>query len=99
MKLYYLPGACSLSPHIVARELGITLELEKVDLATQKAASRTDFLEFNRKGYLPALQRDGGSVLPDGPAIVQYPLTKSPGKCLRPQTAPSVVINCRENSI
>ena len=84
MKLYYSPGACSLSPHIVARELGITLELEKVDLATKKTASGTDFLKVNPKGYVPALQLDDGSVLTEGPAIVQYLADKEPGKMLAP---------------
>lgn len=72
MKLYYSPGACSLSPHIVAKEAGITLELEKVDFKTRKTASGADFLAINPKGYVPALQLDSGEVLTEGPAIVQY---------------------------
>lgn len=73
MKLYYAPGACSLSPHIVARELGIELELEKVDTRTKKVvATGGDYLAVNPKGYVPALQLDSREVLTEGPAIVQY---------------------------
>lgn len=74
MKLFYAPGACSLSPHIVLREAGRRFDLERVDLRTHRTASGTDFLTINPKGYVPALQLDGpGSpVLTEGPAIVQY---------------------------
>jgi glutathione S-transferase len=72
MKLYYSPGACSLSPHIVAEEAGIALEYEKVDLRTHKTASGEDFYQINPKGYVPALLLDDGSLLSEGPAIVQY---------------------------
>jgi glutathione S-transferase len=72
VKLYYAPGACSLSPHIVAREAGIDVSLEKVDLGTKKTASGKDYLAVNPKGYVPALELDDGRVLTEGPAIVQY---------------------------
>lgn len=72
MKLFYSPGACSLSPHIVAQEAGIALQLEKVDIKAKKTASGADFLAINPKGYVPALQLDDGEVLTEGPAIVQY---------------------------
>jgi glutathione S-transferase len=72
MKLYYAPGACSLSPHIVAREAGIAIQLEKVDLKAKKTESGEDFNRVNPKGYVPALRLDDGSVLTEGPAIVQY---------------------------
>jgi glutathione S-transferase len=72
MKLYFSPGACSLSPHIVAREVGIPLELERVDGRTKKTASGRDFWEINPKGYVPALELDDGQILTEGPAIVQY---------------------------
>lgn len=72
MKLYYSPGACSLSPHIVARELGIPLELKKVDLGSKQVAGGGDFLALNPKGYVPVLELDDGEVLTEGPAIVQY---------------------------
>jgi glutathione S-transferase len=72
MKLYYSPGACSLSPHIVAREAGIALDLEKVDLGAKQTASGEDFRAINPKGYVPAMRLDDGTLLTEGPAIVQY---------------------------
>src|SRR5688572_14519175 len=72
MKLYYAPGACSLAPHIVACEAGLDLQLEKVDIGTKKTASGKDFLAVNPKGYVPALELDGGEVLTEGPAVMQY---------------------------
>ena len=72
MKLYYAPGACSLSPHIVASEAGISLELENVDLKSHTTESGEDFYAVNPKGYVPALKRDDGAILTEGPAIVQY---------------------------
>ena len=72
IKLYYAPGACSLSPHIVAREAGIDLELQKVDLNVHSVKSENDFYAINPKGYVPALEIAPGEVLTEGPAIVQY---------------------------
>lgn len=72
MKLYYAPGACSLSPHIVAREAGIDLQLEKVDLKTKTVKAEGDYWKINPKGYVPALEIGPGDVLTEGPAIVQY---------------------------
>lgn len=72
MKLFYVPGACSLSPHIVLREVGAKFDLVKVDLAARKTESGEDYLGINPRGYVPALQLDDGSVLVEGPAIVQY---------------------------
>jgi glutathione S-transferase len=72
MKLYYAPGACSLSPHIVAREAGIDVQFEKVDLRTKTVKTEGDFWKINPKGYVPALEIAPGDVLTEGPAIVQY---------------------------
>src|ERR1700710_1234575 len=72
MKLYYSPGACSLSPHIVAEEAGIVLEYVKVHLNTHTTDAGEDFYAINPKGYVPALLLDDGSLLSEGPAIVQY---------------------------
>jgi glutathione S-transferase len=72
MKLYYSPGACSLSPHIVASEAGIPLDLIKVDLKAHKLEDGSDYYKINPKGYVPALQLDDGKLLTEGPAIVQY---------------------------
>jgi glutathione S-transferase len=74
MKLFYAPGACSLSPHIVLREAKLRFDLERVDLKTHRTASGADFLAINPKGYVPVLQLDGGSgpSLTEVPAILQY---------------------------
>ena len=78
MKLYFSPGACSLSPHIILREAGYTFDTEKVSLADKKTASGTDYRTINPKGYVPALQLDNGEVLTEGPAIVQYLADRKP---------------------
>ncbi|MCL2726625.1 MAG: glutathione transferase GstA [Polyangiaceae bacterium] len=72
MKLYCSPGACSLSTHIVARESGITLQLEKVDLQDKRTASGADFYQINSKGLVPALALDNGEILTEAPVIMQY---------------------------
>jgi glutathione S-transferase len=85
MKLYYSPGACSLSPHIVLLEAALPYTLEKVDLATKKTAAGVDYLTINSKGAVPALQLDDGKVLTEGPAIVQYLADKKPDSGLAPR--------------
>lgn len=82
MKLYFAPGACSLSPHIVALEAGIPITLEKVDLAKKKTASGKDYLTVTKKGYVPALELDDGRVITEGTAIVQYLADLKPEKNL-----------------
>src|ERR1700730_1579651 len=84
MKLYYAPGACSLSPHIVATEAGVPIQLEKVDLAKHQTESGKDFMAVNPKGYVPTLQLDDGSILTEGPAIVQYLADQNPSSGLAP---------------
>jgi glutathione S-transferase len=79
MKLFYSPGACSLSPHIVAEEAGIKLQLEQVDLKAKRTTSGRDYTSINPKGYVPALELDDGDVLTEGPAIVQYLADQKPG--------------------
>ncbi|EEO28310.1 glutathione transferase GstA [Oxalobacter paraformigenes] len=72
MKLYYTPGACSLSPHIVLLESGLPFELEKVDLQEKETASGHDFYLVNTKGSVPALELEDGSILTEGAVIIQY---------------------------
>ena len=85
MKLYYSPGACSLSPHIVLREGGFEFELERVDLQAKKLKSNGgDFLQVNPKGQVPTLQLDNGEILTEGPAIVQYLADQKPASGLAP---------------
>lgn len=84
MKLFYAPGACSLSPHIVLNELDLPYTVEKVDLKNHTTASGADFYSINAKGYVPALQLDNGEVLTEGPAIVQYLADQKPQAGLLP---------------
>ncbi len=84
MKLYYLPGTCSLSPHIALREAGLAFDLEKVDRKTGVTASGETYGKVNPPGYVPALRLDDGEVLTEGPAIVQYVADRAPDKKLAP---------------
>jgi len=84
MKLYFAPDACSLSPHIVLRELGLKFDLVKVDTKTKKTADGGDFLAVNPKGYVPVLELDNGERLTEGPAIVQYLADHKPEAKLAP---------------
>jgi glutathione S-transferase len=84
MKLYYAPGACSLSPHIIAREAGLDLQLEKVDTGTKTVRADGDYWAVNPKGYVPALEISAGEVLTEGPAIVQYLADRKPEAKLVP---------------
>ncbi|MPR09330.1 glutathione transferase GstA [Microvirga tunisiensis] len=84
MKLYYSPGACSLAPHIVAREAGLSLDLERVDLASRTTASDRSFLEVNPKGYVPALQVQDGTVMTEVSALIQYLADQAPQAGLIP---------------
>lgn len=84
MKLFYLPGACSLASHIVMRELGQEIELEKVDKDTKKTESGIDFSTINPLGYVPALQLEDGEVLTEGVAILQFLADRAPTSNLAP---------------
>jgi glutathione S-transferase len=84
MKLYMHPGACSLSPHIVCRELGLPVELVAVDRATHRTEDGEDYLRVNGNGYVPALALADGRILTEGPAIVQYLADLCPGAGLLP---------------
>jgi glutathione S-transferase len=85
MKLFYSPGACSLSPHIVLLEAGLPFTEEKVDLKTKKTASGADYLAVASKGAVPALVLDDGTVLTEGSAIVQYLADQVPETGLAPR--------------
>jgi len=84
MKLYFAPEACSLSPHIVLRELGVPFDLIKVDTKTKKTSAGADFTAVNPKGYVPVLELDNGQRLTEGPAIVQYLADQKPSANLAP---------------
>lgn len=72
MKLFFSPGACSLAPHIVLREVGATFSLEKVDTAAHRTASGVDYYSITPKGQVPLLQLDDGTLLSEGPVIAQF---------------------------
>lgn len=86
MKLYYAPGACSLSPHIVLREADLRFELVKTDTKTKKLEGGGDYWAINPKGYVPCLELDNGERLTEGPAIVQYLADRAPTKGLAPES-------------
>jgi glutathione S-transferase len=84
MKLYYSPGACSLSPHIALLEAGLPYDLVKVDLRAKKLENGDDFLKVNPKGQVPALALDSGELVTEGPVIVQMIADKAAAKNLAP---------------
>ena len=84
MKLYYSPGACSLSPHIALLEAGLPYDLVKVDLRAKKLENGDDFLKINPKGQVPALALDSGELVTEGPVIVQWIADQNPSAGLIP---------------
>jgi len=84
MKLYYSPGACSLSPHIVLREAGLAFDPVLASTKTHQLADGTDYYTINPKGYVPLLELDDGQRLSEGPAIVQYIADQVPASGLAP---------------
>jgi glutathione S-transferase len=84
MKLYYSPGACSLSPHIALLEAGLPYDLVKVDLRAKKLDNGDDYLKINPKGQVPALALDSGELVTEGPVIVQMIADKAADKHLAP---------------
>lgn len=87
MKLYYSPGVCSLSPHIVLREAGFDFELEKVDLKTKTTALGRNYNEITRKSAVPLLVLDNGEQLTEGVAIIQYLADLNPETKLAPRNS------------
>ncbi len=84
MKLYYAPGACSLSPHIALLEAGLPYDLVKVDLRAKKLENGDDFLKVNPKGQVPVLALDSGEIVTEGPVIVQMIADRAAAKNLAP---------------
>ena len=82
MKLYYAPAACSLAPHIAAKEAGIDLALEKVDLGSKKTENGRDYLSINPKGAVPALEIENGEVLTENAVVLQFLADKAPNSRL-----------------
>ena len=84
MKLFFSPGACSLSPRIALLEAGLPFTTQKVDTKTKQLDGGGDFWAINGKGYVPLLQLDNGEYLSEGPAIVQYIADQNPASGLAP---------------
>lgn len=84
MKLYYSPGACSLSPHIALQEAGLAYTPVLASTKSHKLQDGTDFYTINALGYVPVLELDNGERLREGPAIVQYIADQVPDKQLAP---------------
>ena len=84
MKLYYSPGACSLSPHIAFREAGLPVTLVQASTKSHQLDDGTDYYTINAKGYVPLLELDNGERLSEGPAIVQYLADLNPASGLAP---------------
>ncbi|MDD2545797.1 MAG: glutathione transferase GstA [Burkholderiaceae bacterium] len=84
MKLYYSPGACSLSPHIALYEAGLPFEAIVASTKTHQLPDGTDFYTINPLGYVPVLELDNGERLREGAAIVQYIADQVPDKQLAP---------------
>ncbi|BBU95648.1 MULTISPECIES: glutathione transferase GstA [Providencia] len=82
MKLYYAPGACSLSPHIILRETGLDFSIERVNIKEKKTEKGEDFLAINPKGQVPTLVLDNGEQLTEGAVIVQYIADQKPDRNL-----------------
>ena len=84
MKLYYSPGACSLSPHIALLEAGLAFQPVLASTKTHQLQDGTDYYGINPLGYVPLLELDDGTLLREGPAIVQYIADLAPNKNLAP---------------
>ena len=93
MKLYYSPGACSLAAHIAAKEEGLALDLERVDLATHRTEHGQDYRRLNPKGYVPALELDDGTLLTENVAILPFIADQRPEAGLAP--APETMARTR----
>ena len=96
MKLYYSPGTCSLSPHIVLHEAGLAHEAIVASARTHKLADGTDYYTINPLGYVPFLVLDDGRTLREGPAIVQYLADLAPEKQLAPPAGSFERYQCQE---
>ena len=97
MKLYYLPGACSLASHIALREAGAAFDLERFDKASRKTESGADFLAINPKGYVPVLALNDGEVLTEGVAILQYIADENPKAALAPAAGSRARVRLQEH--
>jgi glutathione S-transferase len=84
MKLYFSPAACSLAAHIALVEARLDFRLERVDLRSKRTATGADYLSINTKGAVPALELKDGTVLTEGPAVLQFVADRAPDRGLVP---------------
>ena len=84
MKLYYIPGACSVASHIMLNEVGASFEIEAVDPVAGKTETGRDFHEININGYVPALETDSGEVLTEGASVLQFIADSNPDRAYSP---------------
>ena len=96
LKLYYTPGACSLSPHIALREAALPFDLVKVSLADKKLEGGADYFAVNAKGYVPALRLEDGQLLTEGAVIVQYVADQKPDAKLAPKAGTLARVRLQE---
>ncbi len=85
MKLYYVPGTCSLASHIVSKEIGLDIQMDKVDFESKDTESGENLRALNSKGYVPMLKLDDGSMLTEGVAILQYLADQAPESGVAPK--------------
>lgn len=86
MKLYYVPGTCSVNPHILLREMGADFQLDKVDAKSKQTQTGADYNQINPKSYVPALDTGNGAVLTEGAAISMYLADQKGGEKIAPKT-------------
>lgn len=97
MQLHYAPGACSLAPHIIAREAGVDLTLVKVDIqASHRTEDGRDFRTINPRGYVPALVLDDGSLHTEASVLVQYLADLAPESGLMPEAGSPARLEVQE---
>ena len=94
MKLYYSPGICSMSPHIVLCEAGVPYTLERVDIKAHVTENGADYYKINEKGAVPYLIMDNGEGLSEGVAIVQYIADQKPDSGLAPKNGTLERVRC-----
>jgi glutathione S-transferase len=97
MQLHYAPGACSLAPHIVAREAGADLTLVKVDIeGAHTTEDGRDFRTINPRGYVPALVLYDGSLHTEASVLVQYLADLAPETGLMPPAGSAARLEVQE---
>ncbi len=84
LKLYYVPGTCSLCPHIVLHEARLRFTLEQVNPGDKKTGTGQDYNAINPKSNVPALVMNDGQLLTEVAVIVQYLADLAPEKKLAP---------------